>query len=442
MIETSVVGEGHAQIIIEKIKIKIKSMVQYHKQQLSNGLTVIVNEDHSTPMVSVNILYDVGSKDENPEKTGFAHLFEHLMFEGSKNVPDFDEALQLAGGENNAFTTNDITNYYCTLPAQNIETALWIESDRMFALDINQEKLNVQKNVVMEEFKQRYLNKPYGDVWLLLHPLVYKVHPYQWDTIGKDISHIEKASLDDVQNFYTTFYTASNAILTISGNIKADRAFQLVNKWFGDLPNKSKHRRQLPIEPPQTEKRILEVRRDVPNDVLYLVYRMTGKNLANDKGLKKFYTTALLQDILSYGESSRLHQLLVKEKKLCVSASAMITDTIEDGMFVIKAKVLSGVSIYEVEKVILEELKSIQEKSVEEKELQKIKNAVETSNNIQEMMVSAKSFSLSYYTLLGNTDLINQEQEIIDSISIKDIQQVAQELFQEKNTSVLYYLRK
>lgn len=416
-------------------------MIHYQKTTLSNGLTVIVNEDFSTPMISVNILYDVGSKDEHLEKTGFAHLFEHLMFEGSKNVPDFDEALQLAGGENNAFTTNDITNYYCTLPAQNIETALWIESDRMFALDIDQEKLEVQKSVVIEEFKQRYLNKPYGDVWLLLHPLVYKIHPYQWDTIGKDISHIEKASLEDVQKFYTTFYSPSNAILCISGNIQADKAFQLTEKWFGDIPEKNKPIRQIPQEPPQNEKRTQIVYRDVPNDAIYMVFRMVGKNATKKEVLKKFYATALLQDILSFGESSRLHQSLVKEQQICISASALITDTIDDGMFVVKSKLVSGISVEEAEKKIYTELQKIVQDGIDEKELKKIKNNVETSNTIQEMMVSAKSFSLSYFTLLGDTELINKEQEIIDSISPKDIQQMAGEIFQENNLSVLYYLK-
>lgn len=413
-------------------------MIPYHKTKLHNGLQIIINQDFSTPMVSINILYDVGSKDEHPEKTGFAHLFEHLMFEGSKHVPNFDEALQMAGGENNAFTTNDMTNYYCSLPAQNIETALWIESDRMFALDINQEKLDVQKNVVIEEFKQRYLNKPYGDVWLLLHPLVYKTHPYQWDTIGKDISHIEKAELEDVQNFYNTYYTASNAILCISGNIQVEKAIALIEKWFSDIPAKPKHQRTIPKEPAQNEKRILEVKRKVPNDVIYLVFRMPGKD--NEENIRRFYTISILQDILSYGESSRLHQLLVKEKKYCVSANAIISDTIDDGMFVIKAKLVSGIKKEQVEKEIWNELSHIISHSVKEKELIKIKNAVETSRTLQEMTIGSKSFSLSYYTLLGDTELVNKEKEIIDSISTKDIQKEAEQIFQEKNCSVLYYL--
>ncbi len=413
-------------------------MLQYEKYTLSNGLTMLINEDVTTPIVSVNILYDVGSKDENPDKTGFAHLFEHLMFEGSKHVPNFDEALQMAGGENNAFTTNDLTNYYCTLPVQNIETALWIESDRMFALDINQEKLEVQKSVVAEEFKQRYLNKPYGDVWLLLHPLVYKVHPYQWDTIGKDISHIEKAGLEDVWNFYDRYYTASNAILCISGNMKTDKGIKLVEKWFGDLPLKHKHQRDIVREPVQDGKRVLEVQREVPNDVIYMVYRMSGKR----NEIRRFYVASLLQDILGYGDSASLYQVLVKEKKLCVSVSVMNSDTIDDGMFVIRAKLVTGAKMEEVERVILDELHKILMDGVGERELTKIKNAVETSDNIQKMMVSAKSFSLSYYTLLGDTDLINREQDIINNITVQDIQTEAERMFQEKNCSVLYYRRK
>ncbi len=412
-------------------------MIHYEKFELVNGLTLLVNEDTSTPMISVNILYNVGSKDENPHKTGFAHLFEHLMFEGSKNVPSFDEALQMAGGENNAFTTQDITNYYCTLPAQNIETALWIESDRMFTLDITQEKLDIQKKVVIEEFKQRYLNKPYGDVWLLLYPLVYKVHPYQWDTIGKEISHIENATLNDVMEFYNKYYSPSNAIMSISGNIGIDKAFQLVDKWFGDIPSKPLHKRQLPQESPQNEKRVMEVKRDIPNDTIYMAYRMCGKN-----NLRRFYVVSLLQDILGYGESSRLHQALVKEKKICISTSVIISDTIDDGMMVIKGKLSSGIDIATGEQAIKEELTKIVNDGIQEQELTKIKNIVRTSNTIQEMMINSKSFSLSYYTLLGDTELINKEQEIIDSITAVEIQQEAQNLFQEQNSSILYYLKK
>lgn len=411
-------------------------MITYHKQNLSNGLTVIIHEDVSTPMVSVNVLYDVGAKDEHPEKTGFAHLFEHLMFEGSKNAPHYDEELQKAGGENNAFTTQDITNYYCTLPAQNIETALWLESDRMFLLDISQEKLEVQKSVVIEEFKQRYLNKPYGDVWLLIHPLVYKTHPYQWDTIGKEISHIEKATLDDVKTFYQKHYDPANAILCIAGNIKADKGFELAEKWFADIPSKGKYKRHLPPEPPQQDKRVLEVKRNVPNDVIYYCYRMSGKN-----DLKKFYTTALLQDMLSYGDSSRLYQSLVKEKKLFVSASAIITDTIDDGILIIKGKLASDTSIQKAEKAIREEIQKIIDGDFDEKELQKIKNTVETSNTLQEMIISSKSFSLSYYTLLGDTELINKEKELMDSITTKDVQDMAQKIFTDNNLSILYYLK-
>ncbi len=411
-------------------------MIQYYKGKLKNGLTYIINEDKTTPLVSVNILYDVGSRDENPDRTGFAHLFEHLMFEGSKNVPSFDEALQLAGGENNAFTTNDITNYYCTLPAKNIETAFWIESDRMFLLDINQEKLNVQKNVVIEEFKQRYLNKPYGDSWLLIHPLVYKTHPYRWDTIGKEISHIEQAILSDVTSFYQKHYGPQNAILCISGNISITDAETLIKKWFEDITPNKKYIRNIPKEPPQTEIRKSEVVRDVPSNALYKSYRVCGKN-----DIKKFYITSLLQDILSYGESSRLYQSLIKDQKIFTSISAISSDTIDDGMLVVKGKVNSDFTIEQAEKALDKELQKLVDEKINEKELVKIKNTIETSNTIQEMLISSKSFSLAYYELLGNIDLINQEKEIIESITINDIQNIAQEVFRESNTSVLYYLK-
>jgi predicted Zn-dependent peptidase len=285
-------------------------MIQYNRFVLENGLRVLVHEDNSTPLAVVNIMYDAGARDENPEQTGFAHFFEHLMFGGSVNIPDYDEPLQKAGGENNAYTTNDLTNYYCQLPAQNIETAFWLESDRMLSLAFSKKSLEVQRKVVSEEFKEHYINKPYGDVWHKLRELAYKVHPYRWMTIGKELSHIENAKLDDVKQFFFKHYRPVNAILVVTGNVKTDDIKKLAEKWFGSIPAGEKYVRNLPEEPVQTEPRELTVHADVPLDALYKTWHIEGRL---DKG---YYVTEMITDILSGGGSSRLFQALVKEKQL------------------------------------------------------------------------------------------------------------------------------
>ncbi|MGZ4038866.1 MAG: M16 family metallopeptidase, partial [Bacteroidia bacterium] len=285
-------------------------MIHFEKFKLKNNLTVIVHEDKSTPLACINILYDVGARDEDENKTGFAHLFEHLMFGGSINIPNYDEPLQLVGGENNAFTTNDITNYYCTVPAENIETAFWLESDRMLSLAFTDKSLEVQRNVVIEEFKQRYLNQPYGDVWLLLRPLAYKTHPYRWATIGKEISHIETATMSDVRAFFKEHYNPGNAILVVAGNVDPAQVKQLAQKWFEPIEAGAKPRRRLPKEPKQTEARHLTVERDVPVDSIYKAYHMCSRNDKN------YHTVDLISDILSRGNSSRLYNALIKEKQL------------------------------------------------------------------------------------------------------------------------------
>ena len=292
-------------------------MIKYERIVLKNGLKVISHYDPSTPLAAINILYNVGSKDENQDKTGFAHLFEHLMFEGSENIPSYDDVVQEMSGENNAFTNTDITNYYVSIPAQNIEKAFWLESDRMNSLTISEEKCKLQRHVVIEEFKQRYLNQPYGDLWLLMRPLTYKAHPYQWATIGKDISHIENASIEDVRAFYDKFYSPDNAILVVSGNVKPDMVFSLAEKWFGSIARKGNYVRNLPTEAVQKKQRKQIVKRDVPHNILLKTYHIC-RNSHPD-----YYAIDLISDILSSGNSSRFHQQLVKKQRLFTEASAL-----------------------------------------------------------------------------------------------------------------------
>ncbi|MFM9026621.1 MAG: M16 family metallopeptidase, partial [Bacteroidota bacterium] len=314
-------------------------MIRFSRHVLSNGLPLIVHEDPSTPLATVNLLYKVGARDEDPKRTGFAHLFEHLMFGGSVNIPEYDSPLQLAGGDNNAFTNNDITNYYCTLPANNLETAFWLESDRMLSLAFSEKSLDVQRQVVVEEFKQRYLNQPYGDVWLLLRPLAYKVHPYQWATIGKEVSHIEEATLQDVRDFFFKYYTPDNAVLVVAGGVKEGSVVELAEKWFGGIQRNIASRPPYPAEPRQQEERRLTVKRDIPFDALYMAFHACSR-LDDD-----FYATDLMTDILSRGKSSRLYNVLVKEKKLFSDVSAYLTGDFDKGLVVVEGKLLKGVSI-------------------------------------------------------------------------------------------------
>src|SRR5690606_34879593 len=285
-------------------------MIEFERFKLDNGLTVLVHEDHSTPMAVLNVLYDVGARDEDPEKTGFAHLFEHLMFGGSANIPNYDGPLQQVGGENNAFTSNDITNYYLSLPAVNVETALWLESDRMLDLAFDEKGLEVQRNVVSEEFKQRYLNQPYGDVWLRLRPMAYQVHPYRWATIGKELAHIEDARMEDVRNFFNTYYHPGNAILAIAGDVDTAQVQQLVEKWFGPIPAGTRPVRSLTPEPPQQEARREVVQADVPVHAIYIAFPGPAR-LDTD-----YHAADLLTDLLGSGQSALLFRNLVKETEL------------------------------------------------------------------------------------------------------------------------------
>lgn len=330
-------------------------MIAYEKFTLNNGLTVIVHEDHSTPLVALNILYKVGARDEQIDKTGFAHLFEHLMFGGSINIPSYDEPLQIAGGENNAFTNNDITNYYLTIPSQNIETGFWLESDRMLSLAFSEKSLEVQRSVVIEEFKQRYLNQPYGDVWLLMRPLAYKVHPYRWATIGKELAHIEDATLEDVKGFFKKWYAPNNAILSVSGDCTLEQIKSLCKKWFEPIPMADVPARMLPVEPIQTETRIQEVEKEVPNSHIYMAWHCCARTD------KDFFATDMLSDLLSSGKSSRLHQQLVKEKNIFTEIHAYMSGDLDKSLFFIEGKLVDSITMEDAEKSIWEELEKIKE---------------------------------------------------------------------------------
>ncbi len=411
-------------------------MITYEKFKLKNNLTVIVHTDKSTPMAHLNILYDVGARDEDENRTGFAHLFEHLMFGGSVNIPNYDEPLQMVGGENNAFTTNDITNYYCTVPAENLETAFWLESDRMLSLAFTEKSLEVQRSVVVEEFKQRYLNQPYGDVWLLLRPLAYTQHPYKWATIGKELAHIEQATMNDVKAFFKKHYNPANAILVIGGNVEVAEVKRLAEKWFEPIPEGVKPLRQLPIEPPQTQARKLTVERDIPVNSIYKVYHMCSRYD------KDYHSMDVLSDVLSRGNSSRLYKSLLKEQNLFNDINAYVMGDFDKGLFVISGKLNDNVSIETAEASIIRELELLQNQAISADELQKCKNKIESSLTFSETDVLTKTTNLALSELLGDANLINEEAAKYNAVEVQDVQRLAQTVLNENNCSTLYYLKK
>jgi predicted Zn-dependent peptidase len=384
----------------------------------------------------MNILYDVGARDENPDKTGFAHLFEHLMFGGSANIPDYDEPLQLVGGENNAFTSNDITNYYLTLPTANLETGFWLESDRMLELAFSKKSLDVQRNVVIEEFKQRYLNQPYGDVWLLLRPLAYQVHPYNWATIGKEIKHVEDATMEDVKGFFYKHYRPNNAILVVAGNVTVEKVKELCTKWFLPIPAGDVPVRNLPKEPAQTEARKLTVERAVPASAIYKTWHI------QDRLHPDYYAIDLASDILSNGKSSRLYQRLVKEQKLFSDINAYQTGDIDAGLFVVSGRLNKDVKMEDAEKAIDEQLDILKNEMVEERELDKLKNKLESNNVFGEMSVLNKAMNLAYAELLGDANRVNTEMEYYQKVTPADIKRVTNTVFTPENSSTLYYYAK
>ena len=408
-------------------------MIGFSRFELDNGLRVVVHEDASTPMVAVNILYNVGARDESPDKTGFAHLFEHLMFGGSVNIPNFDEPIQMAGGENNAFTNNDITNFYNILPAENIETAFWLESDRMLNLNFSKENLEVQRKVVLEEFKETCLNQPYGDVWHHISDMAYKVHPYQWPTIGKVPKHVEEATLADVKDFFYKYYRPNNAILVVSGNTKELAVRELADKWFGQIPRGEYVKNSIPQEPVQKhlEQRIKYAK--VPIDSLYLAFHISGR------AEKDYYATDLLSDVLSNGASARLYRRLLKEKRLFNHIDAYITGNIDPGLLIIEGKPAEGISLENAKAAIWEELEALKKDFIPEKELLKYKNKVESTLVFSEISILNKAINLAFFELLGDIDLINKEKDIYQEITVKDIHRLANKIFVADNCSELHY---
>jgi predicted Zn-dependent peptidase len=408
-------------------------MIHYDHFILANGLEVYVHEDHTTAMAAVNILYNVGSRDEEENRTGFAHLFEHLMFGGSKNIPAYDEPLQKVGGENNAFTSPDITNYYITLPAVNLETAFWLESDRMMSLSFDPKVLEIQQKVVVEEFKQRYLNQPYGDVWLKLRPLAYRIHPYRWATIGKDISHIENATMDDVRHFFYKYYLPNNAILVVAGDVTLSQVKALTEKWFGPITAGEKYVRNLPLEPIQTSARFMETEAKVPLNALYKAYHVPGRFDAD------FYVVDLLGDVLGRGKSARLYQKLLKERRLFSNINAYNTSSIDPGLLVVQGNLNVGISLEEADVAVEEVLQEMVEIPLSEVELSKVKNQAEATLAFSEVELLNRAMNLAYAASVGNPDLVNLEAEKIQAVTIEDIQNMAKQVLRKENSSTLYY---
>lgn len=410
-------------------------MIEIGRHTLDNGLRIVHSEDKTTQMVALNLLYNVGARDEHPDHTGFAHLFEHLMFGGSVNIPDYDSPLQQAGGENNAWTNNDITNYYITLPRQNVETAFWLESDRMLSLAFTPRSLEVQRQVVSEEFKQRYLNQPYGDMGALVRELAYRVHPYQWCTIGKDISHITQATLDEVKDFFFRFYAPNNAILAVSGNITPEETIRLAEKWFGPIPRRDVRPRNLPQEPAQQEERRLSVERNVPADALSMTFHMVERH-------PDYYAFDMLSDILSNGRSSRLVQHLVKEKAVFSTVDAYISGSVEAGLFHIMGNPVPGISLEQAEEAIRQELELLKNEPIAEEELEKVKNKYESNFIFANINYLDLATNLAYFELIGKAEDINTEVDKYRAVSASQIMRVAKETFVRENSSTLYYIAK
>lgn len=409
-------------------------MVIFNRFTLTNGLQVLVHEDPATPMAVINLLYDVGARDEDPDKTGFAHLFEHLMFGGSVHIPHYDTPLQRVGGENNAFTSNDITNYYITLPAINVETAFWLESDRMLGLAFSEKSLEVQRQVVCEEFKQRYLNQPYGDVWLRLRPLAYTTYPYQWATIGKELAHIEEAKMEDVRGFFEKHYTPANAIMVVAGAVKTETIKQLAEKWFSPIPAKKKYIRALPREPEQLEARREVVQANVPLSSIYLAFHAPARTD------ETYHAMDLISDLLGQGPSSRLYRRLVKEREVFSEISAYQLGSLGPNLFIVEGKPLPNIGMVEAEEAIWMELEHLKTQQIDVYELDKVKNRVESTMAFSEMSILDKAMNLAYFELMGDAAALNQEVEQYLRVTPSDIQDQAVQLFRRENSSTLIYI--
>ncbi|NJN41056.1 MAG: insulinase family protein [Flammeovirgaceae bacterium] len=410
-------------------------MIHYEEFTLSNGLQVLVHPDPTVQVAVLNILYRVGSRDERPDKTGFAHLFEHLMFGGSANIPNYDEPLQAVGGDNNAFTSPDITNYYLTVPYENIETGFWLESDRMLSLSFDPGVLDVQRKVVIEEFNQRYLNQPYGDTWLKLRPLVYQKHPYQWATIGKDPEHIRSASMEDVKDFFFRFYRPDNATLVVAGNVTTKQIKRLAEKWFGPIPPGRIERSKLVLEDYNTGKKFIEVKANVPADAFYMTYLMPGRFESS------YYATDLLSDVLGRGDSSRLYNKLVKEKEIFTSISSYVTGSLDPGLLVISGRLRETVSMEQGHDEVVKIIAGLVADGPTEKEIEKVKNLSLSSIEFDELDVLNRGMNLAFASLSGNPDLVNSEREIISKITRNQLAEEARKILVAENSGVMYYRR-
>ncbi len=410
-------------------------MISYQQFTLSNGLHVIVHEDHSTTLAVMDVIYNVGSRDEDPERTGFAHLFEHLMFGGSVNIPNYDAPLQSVGGENNAFTTPDLTNYYISLPYQNLETAFWLESDRMLSLAFNPQSLEVQRKVVIEEFKQRYLNQPYGDVWLKFRPLIYQQHPYRWATIGKEIAHIEEATLEDVKAFFQKYYLPNNAILVVAGKVTVNEVKMLAEKWFGPIPAGVKALRNLPVEPVQAEDRRMEIRADVPANRVYIAYPVVGRY---DSG---YHAIDLLSDLLGRNESAYLYNALVQDQRIFDSLHASLTGSMDPGLLVVSGQVCEGVEVAHAEKLLLDAIQDFVKNGINAEGLQRVKNQAEASLVFGEVEVLNRAMNLAMAANAGNVDFVNTEAAQIAAVSLEEVQTWANNLFVRGKKNTLLYLK-
>ena len=411
-------------------------MIKYKEKRLANGLRMLVNRDRASKLAAINILYMVGARNEEPSKTGFAHLFEHLMFRGTHQVPEFDIPVQMACGENNAFTNNDYTSFYITLPKENIRTALWLESDRMVNLNISEEAYQTEKQVVIEEFKQRYLNQPYGDELLLLRELAYKVHPYRWATIGISPEHIERATLDDVRNFYKLHYRPSRAILSISADIDEDEMLDLAEEYFGGIADCGGEIAPIPQEPVQCEPRRLEVERDVPATDITIAFHM-GDRLSHD-----FFLGDLCSDLLAGGESSRLVNRLIKERGIFSSVNSYITGSIDAGLFIIKGRLMPETSEKEAEEALLGELQDLIEGNISDYEMEKVKNKFEANMLMGEINIMNKALNLGFYAMTGDITLLNREAEVYRSLTREQVMDFSARCFDKRNSSTLIYRAK
>lgn len=411
-------------------------MIKFETFTLDNGLQVVFNQDKTTSLVAVNLLYNIGAKHEEDDATGFAHLFEHLMFSGSKNFENYDQIVERLGGESNAFTNNDITNYYLSVPNMYLQYALDLEADRMQNLNLNNKSLEVQKNVVIEEFKQRYINQPYGDLWKHIRELAFTVHPYQHQTIGKCIEHIENVTLETAKQFYENYYTPSNAVLAISGNVELNDLKSMIEASFGKIPATKTVKKTYPNEPKQTENREKTVKADVPANLICIIFQMGGR-LSED-----YYKYDLISDVLSNGKSTRLYNSLVVNQQLFTEVNAFITGEDDCGLFVVTGKYRDGVDIKQGEEAIWQELKAMKENMITENELQKMKNKNDANATFGNIKVLDKAMNLAYFAHLdGKTHLINEERELYNSVSLKDLQMLANDLFTNTYYSTLYYLK-